>query len=100
MYSFYPEVVDVYGGVILYDNHNNATDTVYDDRLRQWDYKKNDELSLKHFGNTSHYWQGRSSSKVEAFLCDYLGKKVKLCRIIKYKTNSGYDSIRFDFKYR
>ncbi len=64
---------------------------VYTDRLFQWDPEKFDKLCLKHFGNVSQYFNDRNHELVEAFLSDYLGKKVKLGMIVEWcNVSSGY----------
>ena len=75
-----------------------AQDTIYTDRLYQWDYAKHDELCKKHFGNVSQYWDTRSPKKIEAFLSDWTGKKVVLIANIQYvNLSSGYPVWRLDF---
>lgn len=81
-----------------FDNGMTSEETVYSDRLRQWDGKKHDSLCKKHFGNEAQYWGGRSPESIEAFLCDYYGKKILLCKIEELEnSNDGYPYWRFDF---
>lgn len=47
---------DEYGGRIQFDSGIKPNNTVYSDRLYQWDYKKYNELCRKHWGeNTEEY---------------------------------------------
>lgn len=89
--SYYPQ--------FLFDNGQKATNTVYSDRLYQWDPKKHDDLCMKHFGNTGQYWSSRDPEKIEAFLRDYINdQKIILCRIEEHENSStGYPLWRIDF---
>lgn len=75
-----------------------AKHCVYSDRLYQWDYEKYNTLRQKHFGNHSQSWFGIPDKKIEAFLSDYIGKKV----ILKFtfqgtNASNGYPYWRFDY---
>jgi hypothetical protein len=85
---------------LLFDNGQEATDTIYSDRLYMWDSQKHDQLCEKHFGNKGQYWSNRKPESVEAFLRDYLGEDgLILCRIEQQKNvSTGYPVWRFDFK--
>lgn len=84
---------------VIFQNKETATDTVYSDRLYQWDYKKHNELCQKHFGNEGQSWSSRKPKLIEAFLTDYIGKKIVLCRIEQHENQStGYPVWRFDYK--
>lgn len=75
-----------------------ATGTIYTDRLLQWDYEKHNLLCKKHFGNEGQYWHDREAKKIEAFLCDWTGKKIVLVANIQYvNMSSGYPQWRFDY---
>jgi hypothetical protein len=68
-----------------------GTESVYTDRLWQWDHEKHDALCLKHFGNEGQYWNDRDPGKVSAFLSDYLGKPVALAAVWQYNhASSGF----------
>lgn len=90
---------DEYGGDYMFRKEGKkANHTAYDDRLRQWDWEKNNQLCQKHFGNTGQWWDNRSSGSIEAFLRDYYDdQELELVAIIRYKRNDGYYSWRFDF---
>ncbi len=71
---------------------------IYSDRLLQWDYKKHNILCKKHFDNEGQYWDKRESKKIEAFLSDFLDKKIVLVANIQYvNLSNGYPLWRFDF---
>lgn len=90
-----------YDGFVTWRGGKNseANNTIYSDRLWQWDYKKTDELCMKHFGDKSQYFSGRSPEKVEAFLREYTGQKeLKLIYIMEYcNQSSGYPYWRFEY---
>ena len=69
-----------YDFFVTYRNGKNeeANDTVYSDRLYQWDSKKYGELCRKHFGNEGQNWFDRKPKNIEAFMSDWYGKPVKL----------------------
>jgi hypothetical protein len=79
--------------------NEEAKDTIYSDRLLQWDYQKYNELSEKHFGNKSQNWYDRQPEKIEAFLRDWCeAPNLKLVLVMEYcNQSSGYPVWRFDF---
>jgi hypothetical protein len=88
-----------YDGFVIWDTNTSPTDTVYSDRLFQWDAKKHDELCEKHFGNCGQYWNKREPKKIESFLSDYFDRKIKLCRVMQYCNQAtGYPCWRFDYR--
>lgn len=91
-YSYDPITIWVGGG--------KAEDTVYTDRLFQWDHAKHDRLCEKHFGNRGQYWSEREPSKIEAFLRDYIGDpSVTLCCVTEYCNQAtGYPVWRLDYR--
>jgi len=75
-----------------------ATNTIYTDRLLQWDYEKHNLLCEKHFRNKSQYWHDRDAKRIEQFLCDWTGKKIVLVANIQYvNLSSGYPVWRLDY---
>ena len=75
-----------------------GTNTIYTDRLLQWDYEKHNRLCRKHFGNEGQLWEKRDPKKIEAFLCDWIGKKIVLVVDIQYvNLSNGFPLWRFDF---
>jgi len=88
------------GHVIWRDGENaEADDTIYSDRLLQWDYDKHNRLCEKHFGNQGQRWNNRDPKKIESFLRDWCdNQKLKLVFIMEYcNQSSGYPCWRFDF---
>lgn len=76
------------------------TDSIYTDRLLEWDWDKHNHLCQKHFSNQGQYWNDRDPKKIEAFLCDWVGKKVTLVANIQYvNMSSGFPVWRLDFYY-
>lgn len=90
-----------YDAFITYRNGKNeeATSTIYSDRLLQWDYTRYNELSLKHFGDTAQIWFNREPEKIEAFLKDWTGDiNLKLIFIMEgCNVSNGFPYWRFDF---
>ncbi len=90
-----------YDGFVTYRSGENkeVNNTIWSDRLQQWDYDKTDKLKLKHFGDKGDYYDSRSPKKIEAFLSEYLDKEVKIIFIMEYcNISSGYPVWRFDIK--
>jgi len=46
-----------------FDNGIKPNETIYSDRLFQFDSKKYNQLSQKHFENEGQYWGGRDPKK-------------------------------------
>lgn len=91
--------LDEYGGTIQFEKKtdSSAIQTIYDDRIRQWDWNKNEELCKKHFGNSGQDWSYRKPEKIQEFLADYLGKQIELIRIVRYPNTNGWYNWRFDY---
>ncbi len=86
-----------YDPILQYDNGQQASDTVYSDRLAQWDREKFDRLFKKHLDGKG--WLNGSPKAMEAFLCEYLDKPVTLCRVEEHCNQAtGYPLWRLDFK--
>lgn len=80
------------------DAKQEAADTIYTDRLLQWDWEKHNKLCRKHFGNEGQMWGNRDHKKIEAFLCDWTGKRIVLVANIQYvNVSNGYPHWRLDF---
>lgn len=92
---------DSYDGYVTYRAGKNSevNETAYSDRLRQEDREKDERLKKKHFGTASDYTLGGDPKKVEAYLCDFLGRPVKIIFIMQYCYPSGYPYWRFDVKF-
>jgi hypothetical protein len=78
----------------------NHTDSVYSDRLLGWDFKKHDELCMKHFGNEGQNWSNRDPMKIQKFLEEFLEKPgLTLCEIIEgCNKSNGYPYWVFLFR--
>ena len=91
-----------YDGFVSWRGGENkeANNTIYSDRLLQWDFAKHDRLCEKHFGNKGQYWNSREPKLIEAFLRDWLvDQNLKLIFVMEYcNVSSGYPCWRFDFK--
>lgn len=90
-----------YDGYVIWRGGENTevNETIYSDRLLQEDHQKTRELMKKHFGSESDYYSHQSVNKIEKFLSEWMGKKVKLIFIMEYcNKTSGYPYWRFDIK--
>lgn len=84
----------------IYKNQVKPNNSVYSDRLLQWDWDKHNELCMKHFGDESQWWDNRNVEKIQDFLRDYLDDdSIILCEILKDKNRSnGYPIWLFQYK--
>ncbi|TXG76186.1 hypothetical protein E6Q11_05135 [Candidatus Dojkabacteria bacterium] len=82
-----------------FDNGKTPTNTVYSDRLIQWDYERYNEMCKRHFGNHAQAFYDRAPEKIQAFLRDYMNNQnVVLCRVEELENKStGYPYWRFDY---
>jgi hypothetical protein len=91
-----------YDGFITWRGGKNeeVNSTIYSDRLLQWDMKKYDELSKKHFGNAGQIFYDRQPKDIESFLRDWTGDiKLKLIFVMEYcNVSSGFPLWRFDYR--
>ena len=90
-----------YDGFVLWRNSKdiNASDTVYSDRLYQWDWEKYNKCCYEIFGNTGQYFDNRKPEDIEKFLSLYFGNEVKLCVLMQYCNKAtGFPYWRFDYK--
>jgi hypothetical protein len=89
-----------YDGFVLWRGGANeeANDTIYSDRLLDWDSAKHDELCQKHFGNRAQRWSDRKPEEIEAFLRDFMDKpNLRLIFVMEYCNQAtGYPVWRFD----
>ena len=77
----------------------DPTDSMYADRMRQWDYKKYDDAKMKVFGKPSDYLDEYRMDKLEEFISEYLKEKVILCSFVRtLNRSSGYPV--YCFRYR
>jgi len=91
-----------YDGFVQYRGGKNeeADNTIYSDRLLQWDRGKHDELCEKYFGDKRQYWSDRGPKAIESFLRDWTDSQdLKLIFVMEYcNVSNGYPCWRFDFK--
>ena len=59
------------------------SNTVYSDRLIQWDYEKYNECCKSIWNNEGQYFNNREPEDIEKFLNLYFNKKVKLTAIMR-----------------
>lgn len=66
----YPYSFDDY---ISYENRDQplANNSMYTDRMSEWEPNKYKELMQKHFKSENEFWGSRSPTQIEAFLRDY-----------------------------
>ena len=75
---------------VVFDNGVASTESVYSDRLFQWNAPLHRELSLKHFQREYPRWSQESTTLIEAFLSDYFAKlNLVLCKIIREENKSN-----------
>ena len=81
-----------YDAYVVEKKADKYKNSIYSDRLWQWDYKKYNELCRKYFGNEAQLWDGRSFNKIEEFLRDHQSNpELRLIGIMKgCNVSSGY----------
>jgi len=90
-----------YDGYVLhrFGANKEANDTIYSDRLMQWDFDKHDRLLMQVFGDKRQAWTQRDPKKIEEFLrlwCE--DPELKLILVMEYcNQSSGYPCWRFDY---
>lgn len=78
----YPYSYDTY--VVWQNNYNKGkSNTVYSDRLYQWDYKKYNKCCREIWGNEEQYFSSRRPKDIEKFLSKYFNKEIKLTVIMQ-----------------
>lgn len=81
------------------DYNQNTSDTVYSDRLWQWDSKKYNTCCMEVWGNKGQSFHGRKPKEIESFLNKYFGRKVKLTAIMEgCNVSNGYPIWSFHFE--
>ena len=92
-YSYDPYVVWK-GNYIKGEN-----ETVYSDRLMQWNYEKFNKCCKEVWDNEGQYFSGRSATEIERFLSLYFEKEIELTVIMQgCNVSSGYPYWIFYFK--
>jgi len=78
---------------------DDAEDSVYSDRMDEWDPELCAKLKNKHFGNTGDYWDQRSPAAIESFLKDYFtAPNLILTKVIEHCNQAtGYPVWQFYF---
>ena len=93
-YSYDP--FTIWGG-----KNRKCNNSVYTDRMSQWDYKKFEETGLKVFGDKGSlgWFNTGNGKKVEQFLRKYNGdNSLELTRIVEYcNVSNGYPVWRLDY---
>jgi hypothetical protein len=91
-----------YDGFVQWRGGDNSevTGSVYTDRLYQFDYKKYNELCIKHFGNEGDYWGNRNPKRIEEFLRDWFEKpELEIVLISEYCNQAtGYPVWLLEYK--
>jgi hypothetical protein len=88
-----------YDSFVIWNSGEQATSSIYSDRLFTWDHDKHDELCIKHFDNVSQQWGNRNPNSITLFLRDWTGsEELMLTRIVEYcNVSSGYPCWRLDY---
>ena len=88
-----------YDGFVLHrlGRNEEATMTVYSDRLAQWDDEKYVQCCERHMPGKR--WDNASPEQIQAFLRDYTGEPaLRLILVMEYcNYASGYPVWRFDY---
>lgn len=86
----YPYSYDAY--VIWQNNYQkDKSQTVYSDRLKQWDWEKYNNCCETVWHNQGQYFDQRTPEDIEKFLCLYFDKQIKLTAITQgCNVSSGY----------
>ena len=72
--------------------------TVYSDRLYQWDSEKFNTCCELVWGNRGQHFDKRTKSSIEQFLSLYMDKNVEVVYIEPQTGYNGYTVWRFDYK--
>lgn len=83
---------------ILRKNYTNLQ-TVYNDRMRQWDYDKYRKCVEQVFGpRMGDYLPEGEDEKMSEFLSLYFGKPLKCCVMEYFEDARGFPLWRIDFQ--
>jgi hypothetical protein len=89
-----------YSGFVLHrlGPNSDATDSVYTDRMQQWDWDKADRCHKAHMPGKR--WDNASPQQMEAYLRDYMGDPdLRLVLVMEYcNVSSGYPVWRLDYR--
>lgn len=86
---------------LVYNSGKESKESVYSDRLWQWDHEKYNRCCREVWGNEGQSFYGRSPEDIEKFLRLYLERNdVILCRILQDENHSdGFPYWRFDYTF-
>jgi hypothetical protein len=94
---------DEYGNKIVFDileKDEWYSGSIYSDRMLQQDYPKHNQLCMKHFGDEGQYWSQRDPKKIEEFLIDFIGKPLRLVKVVTGdNVSNGYPWWCFMYQY-
>jgi hypothetical protein len=81
------------------DYDKGKGDTVYSDRLLQWDYTKFGVCAQQVWGNQGQYFNDRKPEDIQKFLSLYFGTEIKLTVIMEgCNVSNGYPYWVFYFE--
>ena len=84
---------------ILFDSEERPNDTVYLDRMMQWDWDKYNAAAMRCWGTQQQVIDNLTAEQVEAFMSEYLGKPVELCKITRTTGQfNGYWYYQLDYR--
>ena len=92
--SPYSEVILYESGFDTKDLPRDKVDTVYLDRLRQWDNEKYGKASKAIDTNYLYRANGRTVEEIEKFLSVYMDKP---CKLLSAGENLGYDGYHYTY---
>lgn len=92
-----PIEVSPWASYDLFNTSLQATDAMYDDRMRQWDWAKYRACCTAVWGREVQCFIGKESEDVEKFISLYLGKPVTLTRVSANKDFHGYEIYCFHY---
>lgn len=93
-----------YDAFVTYKSNYDKTNkynTVYSDRLYQWDYEKYNNYCMEIWGDRGQYFYNRTHGDIEKFLGLYFDKEIVLNVIMEgCNVASGYPYWVFIFNYK
>lgn len=92
--SPYAEVKLYESGINTKDLPHDKVDTVYLDRLREWDSEKYGKASQAIGTNNLNRANGKTIKEIETFLSVYMGKP---CKLLSAGENLGYNGYYYTY---
>lgn len=92
--SPYAEVKLYDSGINTKDLPHDKVDTVYLDRLREWDSEKYSKASQAIGTNNLYRANGKTVKEIETFLSIYMGKP---CKLLSAGENLGYNGYYYTY---